>query len=396
MAGSTKQKSDRRRGKKSGGRDLRLDLFRGLANWAIFLDHIPENLVNWITTRNYGFGDAADIFVFISGYTAAFVYARVMREQGVLPAAARILKRAWQIYVAHVFLFVIYLGEIGYLAARTKNRSFVEQFNLLGFLSEPDVVLTQGLMLKFKPVNMDVLPLYIVLMLVLPPVLFGMLRRPNWTLAASFLLYSLAWWFGWNLPAFPKGEWYFNPFTWQLLFVFAAWCGVGAVQQLARVLHSRVILGLSVAYLLFALVITLGPRLDWFHSPLPSAFYAALDKTNLGPLRFLHFVALAFVTVYFVHDDWPGLRWRLFRPAILCGQHSLEVFCLGIFLSFAGHVVLVEISSAPWTHILVSAAGIGLMIGLAYLLTAYRALDKRMAEFGKAVPMHAAAIDKQS
>ena len=70
------------------GRDLRLDLFRGLANWAIFLDHIPDNLVNWITTRNYGFSDAADIFVFISGYTAAFVYARPMRRDGFLSACA--------------------------------------------------------------------------------------------------------------------------------------------------------------------------------------------------------------------------------------------------------------------------------------------------------------------
>src|ERR1700730_6703945 len=68
------------------GRDLRLDLLRGLANWAIFLDHIPNNVVNWITTRNYGFSDAADLFVFISGYTASFVYARIMLERGTLVA----------------------------------------------------------------------------------------------------------------------------------------------------------------------------------------------------------------------------------------------------------------------------------------------------------------------
>ena len=49
------------------GRDRRLDLFRGIANWAIFLNHIPNNAVNWITTRNYGFSDGADLFVFISG-----------------------------------------------------------------------------------------------------------------------------------------------------------------------------------------------------------------------------------------------------------------------------------------------------------------------------------------
>src|SRR5215831_17115881 len=75
-------------------RDLRLDLFRGIALWLIFLDHIPTNIVSWVTIRNYGFSDAAEMFVFISGYTAAFVYGRAMRQRGFLVAGARILKRA--------------------------------------------------------------------------------------------------------------------------------------------------------------------------------------------------------------------------------------------------------------------------------------------------------------
>src|SRR5260370_25986407 len=95
------------------GRDLRLDLFRGLANWAIFLDHIPDNLVNWITTRNYGFSDAADIFVFISGYTAAFVYSRRMSTQGILAGTALLMRRAFELYVAHVLLFLFYIGAVG-------------------------------------------------------------------------------------------------------------------------------------------------------------------------------------------------------------------------------------------------------------------------------------------
>ena len=100
------------------GRDLRLDLFRGVANWAIYLDHIPDNVVNWITTRNYGFSDAADLFVFISGYTASFVYARMMLERGFIVGATRLTKRVWQLYVAHIILFVIYIAAIGYLALR--------------------------------------------------------------------------------------------------------------------------------------------------------------------------------------------------------------------------------------------------------------------------------------
>src|ERR1700761_2629764 len=112
------------------GRDLRLHLFRGIANWAIFLDHIPDNIVNWVTIRNYGFSDAADMFVFISGYTTAFVYGRAMRDRGTIAASARILKRVWQIYVAHVFLFVIYLAEIAYVGAKFDNPQFAEEFNV--------------------------------------------------------------------------------------------------------------------------------------------------------------------------------------------------------------------------------------------------------------------------
>ena len=118
-------------------RDLRLDLFRGLALWLIFLDHIPSNAVSWITIRNYGFSDATEIFVFISGYTAAFVYGRAMREHGFIVAAARMLKRAWQIYVAHVFLFAIYLAEIAYVVHSFDNPLYTEEMGVLHFLQQP-------------------------------------------------------------------------------------------------------------------------------------------------------------------------------------------------------------------------------------------------------------------
>ena len=89
-------------------RDLRLDLFRGLALLLIFLDHIPSNVVSWVTVRNYGFSDATEIFIFISGYANAYVYGAVIRRRGLIDAAAWILNRAWQIYLAQIFLFVVY------------------------------------------------------------------------------------------------------------------------------------------------------------------------------------------------------------------------------------------------------------------------------------------------
>ena len=299
------------------GRDLRLDLFRGVANWGIFLDHIPNNVVNWVTTRNYGFSDAADLFIFISGYTVAFVFARMMLERGFIIGASRLLKRVWQIYVAHVFLFVIYLAEIGYVAQRYDNPSFTDDFNIRGFLANPAQFLFEGLILRFKPVNMDVLPLYIVLMGVFPPILWLMLRRPNLTLAASGLLYFLARHFGWNLTAYPAGDWYFNPFAWQFLFTFGAWFALGGSAQAMPFIRSRTALVFGTAYLLFALIMTMAARFDTLRSMIPPEIYSAFnpnDKTNLAPYRLLHFVVFAFFVVRLLPRDWPGLEWGSLGP----------------------------------------------------------------------------------
>ncbi len=230
-------------------RELRLDLFRGLALWLIFIDHLPPNILTWLTIRNYGFSDATEIFIFISGYTAAFVYGRAMQEQGTLVASARIFKRVWQIYVAHVFLFTIFLAEISYVATRFENPLYSEEMGILDFLKQPDVTIVQALLLKFRPVNMDVLPLYIVLMLFLPPILWLMRRRADLTLALSVGLYALTWEFDLHLTAYPNGVWAFNPFAWQLLFVFGAWCALGgAVRDVADTViqhHALALRGLS-------------------------------------------------------------------------------------------------------------------------------------------------------
>ena len=178
-----------------GERELRLDLFRGLALWLIFIDHLPPNILTWFTIRNYGFSDATEIFIFISGYTAAFVYGRAMLQAGFVVATARILRRVWQIYVAHVFLFTIFLAEISYVATSFENPLYSEEMGIMDFLKQPDVTIVQALLLRFRPVNMDVLPLYIVLMLFLPIILWLMKWQADVTLALSALLYAVTWHF---------------------------------------------------------------------------------------------------------------------------------------------------------------------------------------------------------
>ena len=246
-------------------RDLRLDLFRGVALWLIFLDHIPENMVNWFTIRNYGFSDATEIFIFISGYTAAFVYGRAMRERGFMLSSARILKRAWQIYVAHIFLFTIFMAEIAYVAATFDNPLYAEEMKILDFLKQPDVTIFQALLLKFKPVNMDVLPLYIVLLLLFPPMLWSAAARSRtFALAGSAVLYALTWKFDCEPARLSERRLVLQSVRLAIAVRVRRLVRARRRERLAGVLRSRVVLALAIAYLLFAFAITL----TWHFEPL--------------------------------------------------------------------------------------------------------------------------------
>jgi hypothetical protein len=361
-------------------RDLRLDFFRGIALWLIFVDHIPHNVVNWFTVRNYGFSDAAEIFVFISGYTAAYVYARAMRERGFVTAGMRILKRVWQLYVAQIFLLVIFFAQISYVARTFENPLFTEEMNVVELLQQPEATLPHAMLLQFNPANMDILPVYIVLLLAFPPVLWCMLRAPSVTLTASLALYVAASQFGWNFPSFPAGHWVINPLCWQLLFFFGAWCAVQGSGRLAPLLHSPIILVAAALYLLFAFLVVLSWYRPWLAAYKPDwlhAFLYPIDKTNLDVLRLAHFLALAVITVRLIPRDWTAFQSPVLLPAIVCGQHSLEIFCVGIFLSFAAHFVLTEISGQVPMQILLSAAGIAIMCGVATLISWYEMIERR-------------------
>ncbi|MEH2509095.1 hypothetical protein V1291_000449 [Nitrobacteraceae bacterium AZCC 1564] len=365
------------------GRDLRLDFFRGIANWWIFLDHIPNNVINWATPRNYGFSDAADLFVFISGYTASFVYARLMLDRGFVVGSTRLWKRVWQLYVAHVLLFVIYIAAIGWVALRYNDPDIINEFNVAGLVDNPIQTLTQGLVLRFKPVNLDVLPLYIILMGFFPPVLWLMLRKPDLTMLASLALYFAARQFGWNFSAYPTGSWYFNPYTWQLLFVFGAWFALGGARESQSIIKSKWLLIAGTLYLLFALVMTMAGRFEAFGEMFPKWLYDAFnpnDKTFLAPYRVLHFVIIAFFVTRFVHKDWKGLEWRIFDPVIKCGQQSLQVFCVGVFLSFVAHFILLLSWGSFWAQLGVSLGGIAILTAVAYYGNWSKKQDKPSAK----------------
>src|SRR5579884_3394218 len=130
------------------GRDLRLDFFRGLSLFFIFIDHIPGNFLGWFTLHSIAFCDAAEVFIFISGYTAALVYGNSLRRHGALFATAQVYRRVWQLYVAHIFLFVIFTAEVSYTVLALNNPIYTEELRVADFLQEPHIAIIKALLLQ--------------------------------------------------------------------------------------------------------------------------------------------------------------------------------------------------------------------------------------------------------
>jgi len=349
-------------------RDVRLDLCRGIALWFAFLNHVPDNIGSWLTLRFYGFSDSAEVFMFVSGATCALAYGRVRRRDGWFAVAGHTLRRSWEIYVAYLLLIMAYVVII-HLAG---NAQFADQTHIGYLLDRPGEALTHAAILQYRPVNTDALPNFIVYHLLFVPLLWSLFKSPNVTLGASLGLYLAVQVFGWNLPQWPVNVWYFNPFAWQVLVVLGAWWVMGGGEKLWSLLMSRIVTCSAAIFLLFSLVVTLS----WSIAPLERVFPPLLvkliypiDKSDLDPLRLLHFLAIAVLVARFVRRDWKGSMTPLLRGAVRCGENSLEIYCLGVLLAFGGEILLVRVTNGIPMQIAISIGGITLMIAFATLLT---------------------------
>jgi hypothetical protein len=180
-------------------RDLRLDLFRGIALFLIFIDHIPGNVLSYFTCQSIGFSDAAEIFIYISGYTAALVYGRRMLERGLFIATVKILHRVWQLYVAHIFILVIFAALVASNILAFEQTASGKALRVAEFFAEPHIAVIRALELRFQPAFLDILPLYIVLLAGFPLVLLLLRRHLLAAVVPSLGLYLTAYAFGLSL-----------------------------------------------------------------------------------------------------------------------------------------------------------------------------------------------------
>lgn len=368
------------------GRDPRIDFFRGLALVFIFWDHVPHNPLANVTVQNIGFSDAAEIFVFLAGYAAVLAYGKILQRDGYLIACVKILRRVWTLYVVHIFVLALLMGIVIFANSHIETRDLVQEMGLEYFLNNTQQALVDELLLRFKPNLTDPLPLYIVLLMSLPLVLPALLRVPKLTIAASVLVYLLAPWQGWNLPASNGGVWYFNPVTWQCLFILG---GAAALRRQsvpdARPLQHQPLFLAAAAYTLLACVISLSWRWPEVHDAwMPeriSEWLYPISKTDLSPVRLLHFLALAYVTAKLLPTTGWTQQW-LARQTCRMGRYSLEVFCLGVVLApladmlnaLAGDTLAIKLTTA--------LMGAGLMITLA----AWMDFNKRLGQPSSATP----------
>jgi hypothetical protein len=335
-------------------------------------------VVNLLTLRNFGFSGATDMFVFVAGYAAAIFFGKMAQERGFVVAATRIFRRMWQLYAAYVVLFVIYIDIIGNVAAQYFTTEIIDEYNVTGLVDHPIRTLMRGIMLQAKPLNLDTLQLFVALMALFPLVLWAALRRPNLTLAASFLLYGLARVFDWTFPSYPSGSWYFNPFCWQLLFVLGTWFALNGARLTVMAHRLSWLRIAAVAYLVFAFVVTVAAHAPVVAGTLPDFGldpFTPMDKENLAVYRVVHLLALALLFTYLVPRYWPTLRSRLLQPIMKCGEEWLACFCVGVFLSFAAHFVLITGPASVAMQVLVSVSGIATMTAIAYYLSWSRRQD---------------------
>ncbi len=329
-----------------------IDFWRGLALLMIFIDHVPENVFQHVTQQNFGFSDAAELFVFLSGVSVALAYGTRFFDGETIGAVRALLRRAFTLYWVQILISLLIVGIFVGAAALWHEDDLLEDADTV--VSSPLQTTVAILALLHQLENANILPLYIVLLLATPLLLALARRDDRLMLAASAGIYLAARAFSLNLSTWPvEGTWFFNPFAWQLIFAI----GIVAGRRLRRGgigYDARLFAGCLAVVAIGAVVRTdaLG-----YASGLWQHVHDVLDcgKTDLGVVRLVHFLALAYV-VY--HCGLTGLmrRTRAFLPLCLMGRYGLPVFATGTVLSAIGE--LVETRSEDFSHTLAFGAAI--------------------------------------
>jgi len=342
------------------GRDHRIDFWRGIALAMIFINHIPGNLWENFTSRNFGFSDAAELFVFLAGYASAYAYGRPFLGGQRLMATLKAWRRAGVLYLVQMTLTVLAIGIFCWGALAFGRGELLQSIGLASFVESPLETMIGLATLGHQLGYVNILPMYAVLLLMLPGLLLLARIDLRLMLGASVGLWLVADIFSIDMPAYPlPGGWFFNPFSWQLILAIGLACGFRRIAVGRTVAFRPWLMALALAY---AFVSFLTIRFDlwsWWESLDLPVLVAGFDKTYVSMPRLLHLLAVLYI---FANAAATSPFSNVSRDNLfaMLGRHSLPVFAVGTVLSLLGQVVKVGHAPHPvWDTVLIGA---GLMI----------------------------------
>ena len=334
----------------------------------IYINHIHYNWLSQFSPSRLGFGDAAEVFIFLSGYASALAYGRAFKKYGFKVGCRRVASRCWDLYIAHlaIFFILVLICLLGNQLFTSPN--YIGRLNLWPLFKYPDQAIAGLLTLTYVPNYFDILPMYIVALAMIPVVVYIGNIRPALVLLLCGGLYLTVWLSGFNLPAefWSDRGWFFNPFCWQLVFfmgfaISIGWLTVPAVSGWLVALCCLFLV--ASAWLCYGPAYTSAYWLEYVHDTLDPY----RQKSTAGPLRWLHFLAMAYLAVVLLKGREVILHRNWARPLVIAGQNSLPVFMTSLAMSYLAAMVLDRIGREPWTSTLVSLGGAVLLVGSGYL-----------------------------
>ena len=371
-----------------GGRDLRLDMFRGIALVMIFINHVPGTVYETLTSRNFGFSDAAEAFVFMSGLAAGLAYSNAFRSGNLWLATARVWARARQLYFVHIAITMLSLALFAGAAKWFGLGEVLTKNNIAPIFQQPLSALVGIPLLSHQLGYLNILPLYMIMLLPTPLVMFAGLRKPWLVLAGSVLLWIAAGQWRINIPAFPNpGGWFFNPFSWQLLFVVGLLSGMAMKVGESFIPYQRTLFALAAGFLVFVLcwvkldlVRSAGMWALGRASDLGAPFYLTwFDKAYLALPRLLHALALFYVlgNTPIMHQIAQSVAAA---PLRLLGRQGLPVFASGTVLSMALQAIKTAQEPDWIADGLMLGGGLVLLWALAWALTRTQEMSRSRRE----------------
>lgn len=359
-------------------RDPRLDVFRGIGMLIILLAHVPnDHWALWIPAR-FGFSDATEMFVFLSGMASAIAFGRLFDREGIIMLSARVVQRIWQIYWSHICVFLVIATLMAFAGNKPDGSSYIQSLNLVRLFTEPAPLLIGLMTLTYVPNYFDILPMYMVILALMPVMLMAERMNRFLPILLMILLWLSAQFSLVHFPAEPWSDrsWFFDPFGWQLIFFLGFFLMRGTI---ASPPDNRWVMGLAIAIVVATVPFAWYMVLDAspFFRDAAQAIQPLTNKTTFGLLRLIHFVALAYIAFHAVGVGGQRLVHPRIYPAtrvlMKVGQQSLAVFTTGMVVAQIIGIWLDHVGRTPFWTALANLTGFAVLIATAYLVAWFKA-----------------------